>query len=110
MIIATVKIMPLKEKRQDVLEILLSIKEPVMAELGCLDCCLYQENCEEQSILYVEHWRSMADFEHHIKGNNYSKILEVMELSSRRPEVSFHTTSKTWSLELVERLRAVNWN
>jgi len=81
-----------------------------MAELGCLCCCIYHEDCEEQGILYVEHWQSMAEFEHHIKENNYSKILEAMELSSRRPEVSFYVTNKTWGLELVERLRAVNWN
>jgi len=108
MIIATVKIMPLKEKYQDVLDILLSIKEPVMAELGCLCCCIYHENCEEQSILYEEHWRSMAEFEHHMKDSNYGKILEAMELSSRRPEVSFYAISKTWGLELVEKLRTVN--
>lgn len=110
MIIATVKIMPLEQKRQDILDILLCIKEPVMAEPGCLCCDIFIEVSEMNSILYVEHWRSMPEFEQHMKESNYGKVLEVMELSAQCPQVSFYSTNKMWSFELVERLRPVNWN
>jgi quinol monooxygenase YgiN len=97
---------PLDEKRRELLDILLAIKGPVMAEPGCLACCIYEEQGEEGDILYVEQWRSLVDMERHIRGGSYTRILEAMELSSRFPEIRFHETGETWGLELVEKIRS----
>jgi quinol monooxygenase YgiN len=106
MIIATLKIFPYNENLKEVVDILLSVKGPVMAESGCLGCCLYEERGEEQGILFIEQWRSMKEVQRHLNSSSYSKILEVMELSSQPPEVSFYEIGETWGLELVERMRS----
>jgi len=105
MIIAILKIFPRKEKRQETLDVLLTLKGPSLAEPGCLCCCLYDEHGEEPGILYMEQWRSLPELEHHLKHNNYSRILEVMELSSQPPEISFHETGTRWGFELIEKVR-----
>jgi quinol monooxygenase YgiN len=121
MIIAILKIMPLTEKRQEALDILLSVKGPVQAEPGCLGCCVYEEHGDVKSLLYAEQWRSLADLERHLKNNSSATILEAMELSFTIPEIQFYETGETWGLELVERVReedarrsgrmlAGNWN
>jgi len=105
MIIAILKIFPHEEKRLEAVEVLLSVKGPVLSEPGCLSCCLYDEQGEEPGLLYIEQWRSLPDLKLHIKNNSYIKILEVMELSSQSPEISFHETGKRWGFELIEKVR-----
>jgi quinol monooxygenase YgiN len=108
MIIATVKIIPIKGKRQEILDILSSVKGPLLAEPGCLASCIYEEHGEAQSLIYVEHWRSLAELERHVRSSSYVRILETMELSFTIPEVYFYDIGETWGLELVERLRSPN--
>lgn len=105
MIISLFKVYPLNEKRREVLGILLSVKGPVQAESGCLFCGIFEEYGEEQSVLFIEQWRSLPELERHIRSNSYARLLEVMELSAQTPEISFHETNESWGFELVERVR-----
>jgi len=105
MIIAVLKIFPLEENYDDVLDVLLSVKGPVLVEPGCLISCIYKELSELPGLLYIEQWRSLPELERHIKSNNYARILAAMELSARPPESSFYQTDETWHFELVERFR-----
>ncbi len=54
---------------------------------------------------FVERWRSREEMERHIRSDRYLRILAAMELSSERPEISFHAVSETKGLELIEGLR-----
>lgn len=105
MITAILKVFPCKEKRLETLDVLLSVKGPVLSEPGCLCCCLYDEHGAEPGILYMEQWRSLPELELHIKNNSYIRILEAMELSSQPPEISFQETGKMWGFELIEKVR-----
>ena len=105
MIIDPLKTIPLNEKRRETLDILLTIKGPILAESGCLACGIYEEHDEEQGLLYVELWRSLTELKRHIKSSNYAKILEAMELSSQVPEISFYESSETQGIELIEKIR-----
>lgn len=106
MIIAILKMIPLNEKRHEVLDVLLSIKGPVLTESECLACCILEEYGEEQNLFYVEQWRSLAALERHIRSTSYARILEAMELSAQPPEISFYKTSEMWSFDLIERVRS----
>lgn len=110
MIIATVKIMPAREKRRELLDILQSVKGRVLAEAGCLCCCIYEEHGDENGVLYVEKWQSRAALEHNLKSSSFGKILEAIELSAREPEIDFHDVAETMGLELVERVRRAGKN
>jgi len=61
MILSMVTISPGPEKRLAVLEILLSVKGPTLAEQGCLSCCIYEEHDEVHVITYMEKWQSTAE-------------------------------------------------
>jgi len=104
MLISILKFFPLNEKRQEILETLLSVKGPVQASPGCLSCSISEESGEE-CILYIEQWRSLLDLERHVRGSSYARILEAMELSALVPEVSFYETGDMWNLDLVMELR-----
>lgn len=107
MIISILKIFPLHIKRLEAMDVLLSVKGPAMAEPGCMSSGICEEYGEEGGLLYIEQWRSMAALESHLRSSSYTRILEAMELSSRPPDLIFLETGKTWSFELVERVRGV---
>jgi len=100
-----VKIVPVPEKRQQVLDILLSMKGPTQAEGGCLNCYILEEYGEDHAIVYVEQWRSLAEMHRHMLSSLYARILQAMELSRREPEVCFYEIESTCGLELIEQVR-----
>ncbi len=105
MMLAMVKIVPSPGKRQEILDILFSVKGPTLATPGCRACSIYEEQGEDQAITYIERWQSPADMYRHVRSALYSRILEAMELSSMTPEISFHMIMRTEGMELVENLR-----
>ena len=107
MMLAMVKIGPSPGKRQEILDILLSVKGPTLAAPGCRACSIYEEHGEEQIIAYVELWQSPAEMYRHIRSALYSRILEAMELSTRTPEINFHMILRTEGMELIENLRSM---
>jgi len=63
---------------------------------GCLDCAVYETRDQKHSILYVEQWQSREGLNRHIRSDHYLCILAAIELSSERPEISFHEASDTY--------------
>jgi quinol monooxygenase YgiN len=108
MMLAMVKIVPSPGKRQEILDILLSVKGPTLAVPGCRACSIYEEHGAEQAIAYVELWQAPAEMYRHLRSPLYSRVLEAMELSARKPEICFHTVLRTEGLELIESLRSTS--
>ncbi|MRR08162.1 MAG: antibiotic biosynthesis monooxygenase [Deltaproteobacteria bacterium] len=103
--LSLVKISPVQEKRQEVLDILISMKGPTQAESGCLSCWILEEYGDDQSIVYVELWRTLGEMHRHMRSNLYARILEAMELSDKEPEVRFYEIVSVCGLDLIEQVR-----
>jgi quinol monooxygenase YgiN len=56
---------------------------------------------------YAEQWDSEEALRDHVRSDLYRRVLAAMELSRKPPEVSFHFTSDTKGLELIEAMRAI---
>ena len=105
MILSMVTISTDPENRMAVLDILLSVKGPTLAEQGCLACCIYEEYDEVHVITYLEKWQSAAEMYRHIRSPLYIRVLKAMELSSSKPEIVFNEVAGTRGMELIESLR-----
>ena len=53
----------------------------------------------------IQTWRTRADLERHVRSDLYSTVLAIEESSVERPEVAFHTISRSEGLEAVEQMR-----
>jgi quinol monooxygenase YgiN len=109
-IIGTLKIVPLPDRRGDVLEILRSIQGPVLAEPGCSGCYICEEPAleeDEGAVVLVERWESEAALEAHIRSDAYRRILGAIELSVAAPEVRFEHVSVSEGMERIEELRGI---
>ena len=105
MVISIMKLTPLPEKRQAMLDILRSVAIIAPGMPGCLDCQIYEEDSSAHRIVYVEHWQSRGPLEQHIKSGLYLRVLTAVELASEPPEIQFHEVSETMGMELITALR-----
>ncbi|MRR57277.1 MAG: antibiotic biosynthesis monooxygenase [Deltaproteobacteria bacterium] len=105
-ILSIVQIDPLPEKRDEILQILCSIQEPVQAISSCLDCRVCQEERGEGMIVYLEQWQSWEAFMRHLRSETYAKILEAIELSREMPKVTFFEVSTIKGMDLLNAVRS----
>ena len=109
MIAATLKIELPTYGREEVLQVLKSLRAPTRAEPGCISCHVYQDLHDQNRIVLEEVWESRADLDRHIHSHRYRHVLALMESATRPPEIRFDTISHTAGLEVVRaaRLRQV---
>jgi quinol monooxygenase YgiN len=106
MIISRLEIVPTSRKREAVLDILRSVETFTRMKAGCLNCGIYERHSDERTILYIEEWDSREELYDHIRSDLYFRILAVMELATRVPQLHFHEASETMGMELIRQLRS----
>jgi quinol monooxygenase YgiN len=107
-IVGTLKIVPLPDRRGEVLEILRSVQGPMLAEPGCTGCHIYEEPGPEEAVVLVERWESDAALQTHIRSEAYRRILGAIELSGAAPEICFDHVSVSEGMEKIEQARGMD--
>ena len=105
MIVGMLRIPLASNRHAEVLEVLRSVKGPVLAQPGCKAYHIYDEQGQDPAVVLVERWESRATLEAHIRSDIYRRILGAIELAGAPPEMSFEVVSAREGMELVERLR-----
>ncbi len=105
MIQAVVKMVIPSNKQEEGLNILRSVAQRSKTETGAIGCSVYQDTENDHIIIYEELWRSEDDLRHHLRREEYRKVLLVMEMSCKPPEISFNTVKSTRGVEVIERAR-----
>ena len=105
MINGTLRILPLPERRAEVLEVFQNIQGPVLAQPGCAACAIYEEQGPERAVVLAESWETQEALERHLRSEAYRLILGAIELSNGQPEVRFDHVSGTEGMELIRRAR-----
>ena len=77
-----------------------------MSKSGCLACDLYSHIDDDDMLQLVEKWDSAESLKRHISSEQYSFLLEALELSIETPMVEFHTVKDTKGLTFVEEIRS----
>ena len=107
MIQASVRMDMALENLDEALQILNSIVERIRAETGCVSCSVYQDTEMDNLIVFIEEWRNEADLQHHLRSEEYQKVLLVMEMARTRPEIRFNTIHRTNGVEYIEKARTL---
>jgi quinol monooxygenase YgiN len=105
MVVGTLRILPRANRRAEVLEILRSVQGPVLAQPGCTECRIFEEQGPEPAVVLFERWESQAALEAHLRSEMYGRILGALELSGGRPDIRFEHVSASEGIELIERQR-----
>ena len=103
MVLATIRMIIPPKKRDEALRILRSVAEPCEVHSGCLGYHIYEEVQEDNVLMFEEMWRSEEDLESHLRSEEYRKVLIVMEMALKPPEVRFYTVSTSTGIETIEK-------
>ena len=93
------------ERTADAITTVNSMIGQISVEPGCKHFRVYSDTNNDDAIMLMEEWESMEALEQHIRSKDFRKILEVMELASRAPEISINTVSNSAGFELIKKLR-----
>ena len=102
---ATIRILIPPKRRGEVLDILSSVSERCRFEEGCRYSRVYQDANLEPVVMLDQLWESREDLEHHLRSEEFRKVLLVLEMSLDPPEVRFEEISRTDGVETIEKAR-----
>ena len=91
--------------RAEILKVIKPIVNPTQAQSGCLLFQLYSETDNDDALLLLQKWRSQEDLDRFIRSRDFKRVLAVMDLANKPPEISFNTISSEVGMEIVEKLR-----
>ena len=93
------------DKTGEALQILQSIVERTRAEAGCISCSVFQDTEMENQLVFAQEWRSEEDLQRHLRSEEYQKVLLVLEMACKPPDIRFDTISSTSGVEIIEKAR-----
>jgi len=84
--------------------VLRTLVGPVRSESGCSATRLLKDTEDGCMLAWVEEWRGVEDFERHLRGVAFRRILAVIELAAAPPTVEIDDVSSRRGFELVEEI------
>jgi quinol monooxygenase YgiN len=106
MVLATIRITTSAKKFGEALRILGSMAEQCRVQPGCLSCRVYRGGQEDNVLLFEQLWGNEADMERHLRSDEYRKVLMVLEMAIKRPEIRFDAISSSAGIETIEKARS----
>lgn len=104
--LSIIKIYPAAGYAPAVVDVLESMKAALGAIAECTACSVAFETGEDGAIVYTEVWSSQEAHENHLRSPIFSRVLEAMEFSRKRPVIEFFIVNESGGMEAIERARA----
>ena len=102
MIISTIRINADSASKDEILEILFSVKGPTEGQPGCISCTIHQNLLANHLITYVEVWKNKAGLYKHIRSPLYRSILAAIDMSCELPDIKFSSVLDIDGMELIK--------
>ena len=81
-----------------------SLVGPVRSEPGCSATRINQGVGESSDIEWASEWRSIDDFERHLRAPAFRQILAVIEMAKGPPDVEIDDVNSRRGFELIEEI------
>lgn len=87
--------------------VLRSLVGPIRAESGCIETRIQKDTEKGCAFNWVEEWKSIQDFERHLRSPAFRQILAIIEMAAEQPVVEIDDVSSRRGFELVEEILGV---
>ena len=104
MIIVTLRLKVVPEKRWAVLKTVHTIIGPTTVRSGCSHCSLYSNTSNDDELILLEKWESQEAMEGHICSDEFRKVMSAMEAACEPPEMQFSRITSAVGMKLVEEI------
>ena len=106
MVHSSIRITIPSNKRIEAQKILMSLAERTRVESGCINCNIYQGIDDTNIIMIDQLWQSNEDLERHLRSDDYLKLLLIVEMALKKPEIRFDTISNSTGFDTIEKDRS----
>ena len=106
MILVTLRMAIPMQKRGEALKILKSMVARTQAQPDCVFCHICEDVLEDNVLQFEEMWRSEEELERHLRSDEYHKVLLVLEMALKQPEIRFDAISSSTGIETIEKARS----
>ena len=72
---------------------------------GLISCKAYRDIDDEDTLGMIQKWESGEIMERYIRSSNYCAVMDLLELSCEKPEVSFDNVSGTMGMKYLNAVR-----
>lgn len=103
---STIRMLIPLDRQSEALEILGGVRDQVRFEPHCINSRLYRGVDEVRAILLEELWESDRDMLQHLKSDAYRRVLLVMEMAEKPPDIRFDTIANSGGVEVIEHARS----
>ncbi len=105
MVIVSIRMKVLPQKRGELLQALQGIAENARRDRGCVSHNLYQDMGDKHRLRILESWESQEDLNGHWCTDGFSALLGTKHLLAEPPVFEIHAVSNTVGKETVDRVR-----
>ena len=107
MVLVTLRMAIPLQKRAEALKILKSMAARNQARPeDCVFCRICEDALEDNILQFEEMWKSEEELERHLRSDEYHKVLLVLEMALKQPEIRFDTISSSAGIETIEKARS----
>ena len=104
MIEVSLRIVAPPVKRDEVLDVLQSLKGPTEAAIACRGCRILQDTEDIDALTYLVRWDTQQDLEDHIRSDRFRRLLPYIEMSIQPPEVQVNAIDHVGGIEFLVAL------
>jgi quinol monooxygenase YgiN len=90
-----------KDKRHELLDVLLCLKGPTESLPECRACWVCQDVEDSQLITYLVQWDTLDDLQAHLRSERFRRLLPYIEMSVEPPVVSFAGIANVGGIEFL---------
>ena len=105
MIVSTVRLLLPKTDRAQVIVSLVPLIGQTRAQPGCLACRLLTGMEDPKALILSETWDLQGNLDHHLRSDDYRRVLAVIDLSKEPPEIRFDYVESRGGMEIIEAAR-----
>ena len=105
MVLVTIRMVVHPKKYDEALKILKSTAEWSRIKPGCLSSRIYDDAQQDNVLMFEEIWRNEEDLKYHLRSDEYLKVLLVLEMALKQPEIRFDTIKSSTGIETIEKAR-----
>ena len=107
MINLSLRVKASQANRDGMLKVLRALLGPMRVSPGCLSCQLHQDVENSNMLTLIEEWETEESLRAHVRSVDFGRVLAVLDMSSKPPEIKVNTISNTACMEGMEAIEAM---
>ena len=101
MILVTIRMRVLSEKRKELAQTIASLIGSIRAAKGCRRCDCYQNVEKENELCLLEEWDTRKNLMNHLKSEGFKVLRGAMNLLQEPYKMTFHTVFHPTGMEEI---------